>query len=122
MELEMRGSIKRSVGVVTLEERRMSVMVEASSTRRCTCPDKRTCAVSYSSQRTLWLSRAEGGEVGPDNRHLQNVARNRFRSAQARSHSTVGLDTGEADRRESHAFRQKDFTQRFGALRHAFAR
>jgi hypothetical protein len=31
-----------------------------------------------------------------------------FRSAQARSHSPVGLDTGEADRRESHAFRKKD--------------
>src|ERR1700687_4865338 len=63
-----------------------------------------------------------GAAVGPDNRHLQNDARNRFRSAQARSHSPVGLDTGQADRRKSHACRQKDFTHRFGALRHAFAR
>jgi len=67
--------------------------------------DKRSCAVSYSPHRTLWLSSADGGSVGPDNRHLQNDARNRFRSAQARSHNPVGLDTGEADRRESHAFR-----------------
>ena len=79
--------------------------------------DKRSCAVSYSPHRTLWLSRADGDSVGPDNRHLQNDARNRFRSAQARSHSPVGLDTGEADRRESHAFRQKEFTYRSGALR-----
>src|SRR6185437_7437376 len=64
----------------------------------------------------------EGGYVGPDNRHLQNNARNRFRSAQARSHRPVGFDTGWSDRRKSHAFRQKDFTHGFGALRHAFAR
>ncbi|HUV96980.1 MAG TPA: cupin domain-containing protein [Acidobacteriaceae bacterium] len=70
--------------------------------------DKRSCAVSYSPHRTLWLSRADGGSVGPNHRHLQNDARNRFRSAQTRSHSPVGLDTGETDRRKSHAFRQKN--------------
>src|SRR5580698_858845 len=64
----------------------------------------------------------KGGSVGPDNRHLQNDARNRFRSAQARSHSPVGRKTGEADRRKSHAFRQKGVTHRFGALRHALPR
>src|ERR1700730_6556251 len=62
-----------------------------------------------------------GGAAGPDNRHLQNDARNRFRSAQARSHSPVGLDTEQADRRKGHACRQ-DFTHGFGALRHALAR
>jgi hypothetical protein len=74
--------------------------------------DKRSCAVSYNPPRTPWLSRADGGSVGPHNRHLQNDACNRFRSAQARSHSPVGLDTEEAVRRESHAFRQKKFTHR----------
>jgi AraC-like DNA-binding protein len=47
---------------------------------------------------------------------------NSFRPGQARGHSPVGRNTGEADRRKSHAFRQKDVTHRFGALRHAFAR
>jgi AraC-like DNA-binding protein len=49
-----------------------------------------------------------GGSAGPDNRHFQNDARHLFRSAQARSHSPVGLDTGQADRRKDHACRQKD--------------
>ena len=50
----------------------------------------------------------EGGHIGSDNRHLQDDARNRFRSAQARSHSPMGLDTGKTDRGTGHAFRQKD--------------
>src|ERR1039457_704193 len=99
----------------------MSVMVEASSTCSFACPTSE--AAQFRTVLTeLWLSRADGGSVGPDNRHLQNDARNRFRSAQARSHSPVGLDTGEADRRESHAFLQEKFTHRSGALRHAVAR
>ncbi len=64
----------------------------------------------------------QGGYIGPDNRHLQNDARNRFRSAQARSHSSVGRETGKSGRRKSHVIQQKDFLHRFGALRHAFAR
>jgi AraC-like DNA-binding protein len=83
--------------------------------------DKRSCAVSYSPHRTLWLSRADGGSVGPDNRHLQNDARNRFRSAQARSHSPVGLETGKQTEEKSR-LPAKRFTHRFGALRHAVAR
>jgi len=59
-----------------------------------------------------------GGFIGPYNRHLQNDARNRFQSAQARCHSPVGPKTGKADRRKSHAFQHKDVTHRFGALRH----
>jgi hypothetical protein len=34
----------------------------------------------------------------------------------------VGRETGKSGRRKTHAFRQKDFPNRFGALRHAFAR
>src|SRR5579863_10146533 len=63
-----------------------------------------------------------GGEVGPDNRHLQNDAHNRFRSTQARSNSPVERKTGRSDRRKSHVYRQKYVTHRFGALRHAVAR
>jgi len=51
------------------------------------------------------LLRADGGSVGPDNRHLQNDARNRLWSAQARSHSPLGLDgrTSRPKKRFTHA-------------------
>src|SRR6476659_4623834 len=55
-------------------------------------------------------SSKQGGCIGPGNRCLPNVARNRFRSAQARSYSPVGLDRGETDRRKTYAFRQEHFT------------
>jgi len=49
--------------VVTLEGRRMSVMAEGLFYLMLRLSDKRSCAVSYSSHRTPWLSRADGGSV-----------------------------------------------------------
>ena len=44
-----------------------------------------------------------GGCIGPDNRYFQNDARNRFWSAQARSHRSVGLDReGKREKKKSH--------------------
>jgi len=62
------------------------------------------------------------GYIGSDHRHLQNNARNLFRSAYARSHSPVGLGRRKGERRKVCTFQQKSTTHRFGALYDGFAR